>query len=374
MLYKADWAGTQRKWQAYWKRDNPGRPLMHVVARLEERMDPARAEALRSKDMEDKYLRADRIVARYRYYCETSLFLAESFPNLSVDFGPGSMAAYLGCEVEFQPGTVWFEPFVQDWADLPPLRFDADAKWFQRHIQLFAQVRTLAGDDFYVAIPDIIENLDILASMRGAQDLIFDMVDEPEAVSARVQQVTDLYFDYYDRFYALAKDGDGASCYTTFQIWGPGRTAKLQCDFSAMISPDQFRLFVQDSLRQQTEKLDSVLYHLDGPDAIRHLDAVMEIDGIDALQWTSGDYAPDGAHVQWYPIYDKAVAAGKGLWVKVYGGPIAEQIARVDDLVRRYGSNALFLYFSPMPLAEAELLMAHAEAHWKDVEGNWRKG
>lgn len=373
MIHKNNFADTQKKWSAYWKRQNTGRPLMHVVARREELIDAARAEFLRSKSVEDKYLTASRIVERYRYYCETSEFLAESFPNLSVDFGPGSMAAYLGCEIDFQPQTVWFDPFVTDWTEHPPLAFDPDAKWFRRHLQLFSDVKALAAGDFYVAIPDIIENLDILASLRGAQDLIFDMMDDPDEIESRVRQVTGAYFEYYDRFYDLAKDAQGGSCYTVFQILGPGRTAKLQCDFSAMISPGQFRQFVQQSLHEQTQKLDSVLYHLDGPDAIRHLDALMEIPGIDALQWTSGDYAPDGAHEEWYPIYDKAVRAGKGLWVKVYGGPMEEQIARVDRLVRRYGTNALFLYFSPMPTEQADLLLNHAERHWKDIDGDFKK-
>ncbi len=372
MINKKNWPETQQKWLAYWKRQNPGTPLLHVVARHENKIDPVRAELLKSRNMRDKYLDAERIAERYRFYCESSEFLAESFPNVSVDFGPGSMAAYLGCEVDFQPRTVWFEPFVTDWAEIAPLAFDANAKWFQRHIELFRKVRQLAGDDFYVGIPDIIENLDILASMRGAQDLIFDMMDEPDEIAARVDQVTKAYFDYYDRFYDLAKDKDGGSCFTVFQIWGPGRTAKLQCDFSAMISPQQFRDFVQGSLAEQTRKLDSVLYHLDGPDAIRHLDALMEIDGIDALQWTSGDYAPDGAHEEWFGIYDKAVKAGKGLWVKVYGGPMEEQIARVDRLVRRYGTNALFLYFSPMPPRDADLLLEHAHRNWRDIQGDFK--
>lgn len=60
-----------------------------------------------------------------------------------------------------------------------------------------------------------------------------------------------------------------------------------------MLSPDNFRDFIQESLREQAKKMDQVLYHLDGPDCIRHLDAIMEIDEIDALQWTSGDAGPE---------------------------------------------------------------------------------
>ena len=159
--------------------------------------------------------------------------------------------------------------------------------------------------------------------------------------------------------------------YTVFQIWGQGKTAKLQCDFSAMMSPDNFREFIQDSLRRQGRELDNVLYHLDGPDAIRHLDALMEIEEIDALQWTSGDYGPDGTLEDWYVIYDKARKAGKSLWVKIYTGELDDWIAGVDKLVARYGSHSLFLHFPVMSRTEADKLLAHAGAHWSDVQGTF---
>ena len=88
-------------------------------------------------------------------------------------------------------------------------------------------------------------------------------MDEPEELLRRVNQVQDLYFTYYDAFYDLAKqveNGKESSCYTVFQIWGEGKIAKLQCDFSAMISPDQFREFVQEALRGQAKQLNHSLY------------------------------------------------------------------------------------------------------------------
>jgi 5-methyltetrahydrofolate--homocysteine methyltransferase len=75
---------------------------------------------------------------------------------------------------------------------------------------------------------------------------------------------------------------------------------------------------------------------------------------------------------EWYSIYDKAVAAGKGLWVKVYSGEFEQWLERLDKLVRRYGSNALFLYFSPMPMDQAERLIEHANKNWSDIEGTVR--
>ncbi len=373
MINKKNWEETKAKWDSYWLRQNKGRPLMHVVGIKEECLDKELEAELKSKDMDDKYLNAERIVERFRYWCNTHEFMAESFPNISLDFGPGSMAAYLGSDIEFQPSTVWFTECVDDWLDYPDLKFDPENEWFKRHIQLFKDVKKLAGDDFVLTIPDIMENIDVLASMRGAQDTIFDMMDEPEEVERRISQVQDAYFEYYDRFHELVKMEDDYTAYTVFQILGKGRTAKLQCDFSAMISPQQFRDFIQEPLRGQAKQMDQCIYHLDGPDAIRHVDAIMEIEEINALQWTSGDYGPDGTIEEWYQIYDKAVAAGKGLWVKVYTGTFEEWLERLDKLVARYGSNALFLYFGPMPMEQAKRLIAHAEEHWSDVEGSYLK-
>ena len=389
MRYKENWEGTKLKWANYWRHENTGRPLMCVVARKPEIEclaggKPSEGgygdvicqgkyydlpEELRWKSMEDKYLDPERIVARYRHFCQNHLFLAESFPNLNVDFGPGSLAAYLGSEIIFKEDTVWFEKCLEDWADAKPFSFDPENQWFKKHIELIRECRKLAGDDFCVDMPDLMENLDVIASLRGVNHLIYDMIDEPEIIKERVRQITELYYEYYDRFYDIIKDNEGGSAYTVFQIWGPGKTVKLQCDFSALMSPGQFREFVLDSLREQAEKADYVLYHLDGPDAIKHLDALMEIEEIDALQWTSGDNGPDGTMEKWFPIYDKAVRAGKSLWVKVYSGEFEDWIKNVDRIVTRYGSHSLFLFFPEMSLEQANTLIDYADRHWSNAKG-----
>ena len=380
MKYKKNWEEAKVKWRNYWKQQNTGRPLMCVIARKPEvekfsEGKPVEGgckdiicqglfydlpEELKWKSMEDKYLNAEQIVGRYRHFCETHDFLGESFPNLNVDFGPGSLAA------------VWFHPCIEDWDEAPALRFDPENPWFRKHLELVRKCRELAGDDFYVDMPDLMENLDVLASLKNAQELLCDMLEDPESIRERVKQVDDLYYQYYDRFYDLIRDEEGGNAYTVFQIWGPGRTVKLQCDLSAMISPEYFRDFVQESLRKQAQGADQVLYHLDGPQAIRHLDALMEIKEIDALQWTSGDAGPDGTLEEWDAIYDKARAAGKSLWVKVYSGEFEDWLRNVDRIVQKYGSHSLFLMFPEMSMEQAERLLEYADKNWSDVEGTFR--
>lgn len=389
--YKLNWEETKEKFRNYWAHKNTGRPLMCVIARrpeIEQYSDGTPVdggylgqicqgkyynmpEELMWKDMEDKYQNPQRIVDRYRFFCDTHAFLGESFPNLNVDFGPGSLAAYLGSEIGFKEDTVWFNKCLDGWDGVPKLEFDPENKWFKKHMNLVKDCRELAGNDFYVDMPDLMENIDVLASLRGAQETLFDLLDEPEKVGERIQEVTDVYYQYYDRFYNAIKDEEGGNAYTVFQIWGPGRTVKLQCDFSAMMSPEDFRRYIQPSLKTQSENVDHVLYHLDGPQAIKHMDALMEIDGIDALQWTSGDAGPDGTLPDWDVIYDKAIAAGKSIWVKVYSGEFEDWIKNVDRLVKKYGSHSLFLLFPEMSMEQAVYLLDYAGKNWSDVKGTF---
>lgn len=392
MINKENWDQTRQKWTRYWKRENEGRPLMCVIARdpsieaahqqavaegrnpfsiMCQGADPSLPAELQPVDVEDLYQNAERMDQRYRHFCQTHHFLGESFPNIDADFGPGSMAGYLGSNIIFREDTVWFEHFVKDWETYSKIEFNPDAPWWRKHYQLIQDLNRLANGDYLIGMPDIMENVDVLSSMRGPQDLLYDMIDEEELMLGRVNEVGAAYYDYFDRLLEYVQDPDGGNAYTVFQIWGPGRTAKLQCDLSALMSPNQFDALIVDSLRTQAQRLDQVLYHLDGADAIRHLPSLMKIDEIDALQWTPGDHGPDGTLEDWDVIYDQVRAAGKGIWAKVYTGEMDDWLRNVDRLVHKYGSHSLFLHFPEMSLPEAERLLEYAEQNWSDIEGTF---
>jgi 5-methyltetrahydrofolate--homocysteine methyltransferase len=398
MRYKKNWEETMVKWDNYWNRRNTGRPLMCLIARKPEmeevakeaqglsfsqgqKVDYQRSEGfyhglpteLAFTDAWDRYMNPAKLVDRYRYFCETHEFMAESFPNMNVDLGPGCLAAYLGSGVEFQHNTIWYHPCVDDLETAPPFVFDPESEWFRKHLELSAKVKELAGDDFLITIPDIMENIDVLASLCGSTELMCLLAEDPDLVYDRVQEITDCYDAYYEPFYELFRDKNGGSCYMVFQIWGKGKTVKLQCDLSSMISPNSFRELIVPSLTQQASLYDNVLYHLDGKECIRHMDALMEIEEIDALQFTSGDAGPDGTQEEYDVIYDKAIAAGKSIWVKVYTGTFVDWICHCERIVKRYGSDRLFFHLPEMSHTQAEEFLRYAEKNWSDIKGTFRK-
>ena len=139
-----------------------------------------------------------------------------------------------------------------------------------------------------------------------------------------------------------------AFCY--FSIWGPGKVSKLQSDISVMISEDNFRQFVQPFIREQAQKIDYTLYHLDGVEAIRHLDAILEIEELSAVQWTPGVGQPQGGDPKWFDLYRKILAKGKSImpcWVEL------PELKPMLDAVGAEGLNILMHFKSEKDIDEA---------------------
>ncbi len=348
------------RFEAWWRGENEGLPLMYVVA-----VDENAPRVPRPETPEAFWTDADYLIARARAEIAGRRYLADAYPSVAADLGPGSLALYLGSEPRFAWDTVWYDKCIDDLENHPPLAFDPENRWWKRHFHLVKKIRDALRGECLVDMPDIIENIDIYAAMRGTEDALYDLMDDPELVEARIAQIDDAYFRYYDAFRELIAEADGSQGYTCFHIRGEGRVAKIQCDFSAMLSPGQFRQFVLPSLEKQTQRLDHALYHLDGKDAIRHVPALMELEKLDALQWTCGAGQPDGACPRWDTIYDQVSAAGKSLWIQLYDGGVADWIGGAERLMARYGKQKLYFVFPDMPLRDAEFLMNHAEKHWK---------
>ncbi len=363
MEFNHNWEETKARFLAWWQGENLDRPLMKVVAKRQSPLEELE-ESWPPKTLEDRHLEVDRKVINMRNYCRNHRFLAEAFPSLDINIGAGSLAVYLGLEPKFARNTVWFEQCIDDWDSWGDLKYDPENYWFKRHVALLKKAKELAKSAYFINIPDIIENLDILAAMRGTQNLCFDLIDQPDVIKKYLDQLDQLYFKYYDLMYDIVKADDSSSSYTTFSIWGPGKVAKVQCDFSAMISPQHFREFALPSLVKQCDRLDFSLYHLDGPDAIKHVPAVMEIEKLNALQWTPGAGQPDGGDSSWYPIYDQVVAAQKSLWIMLSTGGLADWIRATDQLVQRYGPEKLYILYPTMSESDADFLLNKAEKDW----------
>jgi hypothetical protein len=295
---------------------------------------------------------------RNHYWLSRMAYPLDILPIADSMIGPGSLALCLGSEPEFAEHTVWFGP-TMDREEEPeqcgPLRFDPENRWWRVHEATLRCSVALAQGKYLVGCPDLIENIDILASLRGMQPLLMDMLDRPGWVSEKLSEINQAYFEVYDRVYEIIKLEDGSSAFEAFKLWGPGKTAKVQCDAATMFSPEMFRRFVVPALREQCAYLDFSMYHLDGMEEFGHLDALLEIEALDAIEWTPNANLPLGGDPRWFDLYRRILDAGKSVQVYLV---MPHQIVPLLDAIGGRGVYVLGIFRN-----EAE-----AESIAKDVE------
>jgi hypothetical protein len=248
------------------------------------------------------------------HFLATTSLKGDILPVANTQLGPGSLAAILGAQLEAREDTIWIRP---DEAFDGTLKLDPENRWWKLHRDLLKACKAKARGQYFVGCPDLMEGLDVLASIRGNDSVLMDIMLDPDGLEAQVQRVNEIYFEVFDQIYDIVREGDEmAFCY--FSIWAPGKCSKFQSDISVMISEEDFRRFVQPYLREQCRRIPYSLYHLDGVDAIRHLDAVLEIEELKAVQWTPGYGQPQGGNAGWFDLYKRVKAAGKSVipcWV-----------------------------------------------------------
>ena len=248
------------------------------------------------------------------WYVAHSSLMADILPVANTQLGPGSLAAILGGVFEGGEDTIWIHPNPNYTDDI---KFDTNQPNWLLHKDLLKACKKKAQGHYYVGMPDLMEGLDVLAAIKGTDKVLLDTVIQPEILEHQMQQINDIYFQVFDELYDIIREGDEmAFCY--FSSWAPGKMSKLQSDISTMISVDDYRRFVQPFIREQCQKIDYTLYHLDGVGAMHHLDALLEIKELNAIQWTPGVGEPQGGSPKWYDLYKKILAGGKSImacWV-----------------------------------------------------------
>ena len=248
------------------------------------------------------------------WYVAHSSLMADMLPVANTQLGPGSLAAILGGVFEGGEDTIWIHPDPNYTDDI---KFDPQHPNWLLHKELLKACKAKAQGHYYVGMPDLMEGMDVLAAIKGTDKVLLDTVMQPEVLEHQMQQINNIYFKVFDELYDIIREGDEmAFCY--FSSWAPGKMSKLQSDISTMISVDDYRRFVQPFIREQCQKIDYTLYHLDGVGAMHHLDALLEIKELNAIQWTPGVGEPQGGSPKWYDLYKKILAGGKSImacWV-----------------------------------------------------------
>ena len=255
---------------------------------------PAEMSAEEIIDIEDAYL------------CAQS-YVGDTYPCFQLYCGPGNMSAYLGARLEVDE-SIWFFPTASELADVPNA-IDKDCHWYKRlHDVLRAAKDKWTSTSVQVMTSDLGQNFDVLAELRGSAEVCMDMMDDPELVKEKLCVIFDGWKSCYQ------EEHDVISSFTDYSAGPLGplsktKTARIQSDFSIMISNEMYDEFVFPSVLETCEFLGDPYYHLDGVPQLQYLDQLLKIDKLRGIEFVSG--AGEAPPKEWTHIYKKILDAGK---------------------------------------------------------------
>lgn len=324
------WKQIKTTYQKWWE-NKIDRPVTGVFlyGRDPGRLEPD-APLLSQKTCTLLDIPAEKVVDRLDYELSKYEFLGDCFPIVNLDtFGPGVLAAFCGAILDNSSGGVWFHPEkISEISDIH-IKFDPDNKWLVRIKEICKAAMDRWQGQVLVTMPDLGGTFDVLASLRTTENLLMDLIDSPEEVTRLVWEIHHVWHKAYEDINSVLQPiNPGYSDWS--RLYSDKPSYVLQSDFSYMISPSMFEEFVKPELEESCKKLSNTLYHLDGVGQLNHLDSLLNIEELDAVQWVPGDGKP--LQREWPEVYQKILAGGKKI-------QITEDLENLDAVVTQTGAG-----------------------------------
>ena len=274
-----------------------------------------------------RYLDIEWLLDQAQQHAERTAYLGEAFPCFWPNVGPETLAAYLGCTLHFDEATSWADPLpVPAGCDWPDLKFDPANSYYRFIRDVTRQAMERFAGQIIVGVTDIHNGADTLAAIRDPEQLCLDMIERPDRVREAMGFLQQFRKDRFDENVAWTKSQGGTT--TWLAAFSTGAYACLQNDFIVLISPAMDKEFVLDELNASANGADHVAYHLDGPGEVAHLDLLLSLDNLQAIQWVPG--AGHGPQTDWLDLLRRIRQAGKSL--HLYCETPAEAVQLVEEL------------------------------------------
>jgi hypothetical protein len=153
--------------------------------------------------------------------------------------------------------------------------------------------------------------MDAAVALRGTNNMLMDLVDQPEQAEKLVALCEDPFFEVYDYFDAKLKAHNQPSA-TWMTVPSFGTQHIPAADFSAMISTAFFDRFIYPMLERETKYFTHNIFHIDGKFVKNHTASILSLPNVHAIQWVQG-LGVDEPIMQWVPYLQSILKAGKSI-------------------------------------------------------------
>jgi len=313
--FKNDIEEAKDRVNLWWDNKAADRPLIQIFAPREKPIFNIPSKM--SHTIHDFWTNPEVVIPRIINKIGSTYFGGEALPIVYPVAGRivAITSRYLGAPNRYvDENTTWAKPIIDDWDNCPPLEFDAENKWWQITMNLMTAASEALDQynlECFMGLPDLNGPTEVLSELRGAEKMCMDLILSPYKVMQAAVKVQQAWFKAWERTSAIASKFGG---YLTWMgIWSEIPAIDLQSDFSALISPKMFNDYIYPFIKEQIDYFPRTIFHLDGPDMVRHLDTLLSNDDLNSIQWVQG--AGAGKVSEWLDVMKKIQAGGKSLYI-----------------------------------------------------------
>ena len=337
MKYVADWDKTQKRFEAFWECELVDRCCISIQApRYSEKGYDQIELPEKYEDRIAYWTDGENILSRHIRLHESTYFAGDAFPTITLNFGPSGHAGFYK-DMKFQfEDSVWFFPLDIDWeAHDSALVFDQNSFLYNSMINVAKYLADNNRDRYIIGNPHFSGDGDALAHLRGSQNFMVDLATQAPYIHPIMQNLQETWFRAYDAVHEIIKYANhNITAVSSFRVMGQGRVASTQCDLACMISNGQYEEYFLPYLKKQLAYVDKGFYHLDGCEQLRHLDSLLSIQELKAIQWQVVEGQPSPVH--FISELKKIQAAGKGIILFVKDDEL-------EPIMSELSSKGLFL-------------------------------
>lgn len=351
--FKPDFEKAKQRIDAFWECEIVDRALTYMTFPKpeSERVPVPRKE---HATLRDRWLDTDFMADRAAAVMANTVWYADAMPVTYPNLGPEIFSAFYGCELEFGEITSWSKPILDDWSaqSIARIQLNTNGFYFKKMMELTDAYIERGRGKFDVGYTDMHPGGDAIAAFRDPQALCLDMIEHPQEVKALLDRITNDFFYVYDLFHERLKAAGMLSTSWT-PLVSDGKFHIPSNDFSCMVSDRMFEEVFLPGIVCECDYMDHNIYHLDGPQALRYLDLLLEIPSLQAIQWVYG--AGNGNWADWLDVFKCIQAAGRGFQIMLWK-------TELDDLFTELHPEGAFLMVSGIAdQAEADAVLKKIE-------------
>jgi len=308
-----DWEQRLARQDAFWDCAVLDRPVVHM-ALPKPNPDYPWPQEKPYASQRDRWMDTERVVQAALASARNTAFLGDALPSAWPNLGPELFSAFFGMEMDYTADSSWGIPCLTDWAKADELVLSKDNFYWLKLLEMTDALLEAGRGTYYVGISDIHPGGDAIAAFRDPAQLSLDMLEVVDDIKRLLNRVNQAYFEVFDLYYDKFKAAGQA-----ITSW-PGIVSTRKWyvpsnDFSCMISKAMFDDVFLPGIVEECRHMEASIYHLDGPGALRHLDSLLEIPELNAIQWVYG--AGNGRASDWLHVYRRCQDAGKGIQVHI---------------------------------------------------------